>query len=574
MSYQGRENRKIAIYSRKSKFTGKGESVQNQIEMCRNFIFGKIPNVEDSDILIFEDEGFSGGNTNRPQLQKMISLIKGKQISTVVCYKLDRISRNVSDFTVMYNIFEEYRVTFFSATEDYNTSTPAGKAMLNMCSVFAQMERETIAERIRDNMLELAKTGRWLGGTTPTGYESKELVASVTIDGKERKAHKLNIIKKEAELIQTIYNKFIETNSLTKTETYLLQNHLKTKTEKPFTRFSIRSILRNPVYAIADQYTWSYFEQIGATVYSEPSAFDGKHGVMAYNKTEQKPGRTTEYRDYSEWIVAVGKHQGMIPGAEWVKVQNLLRQNASKSYHKPKSNVALLSGLLFCGSCGDFMRPKLSQRLNANGEKIYSYLCETKEKSRLKNCNMKNPNGNILDKAICEEIKKLSENNSAFLKQLREAQKSIQGNTSDCVQRLERFKKELAQNEKKIENLLSSLAATENTSVQKRITEQINALDKENEEIKRQIKELEIISQNQLISDIEFDLLRDRLSYFSESFDTMSVEEKRSTLRMLIDRIVWDGENIHLYLFGAQEESTGIVDFPDEKSEPNGVGCK
>ena len=187
---------------------------------------------------------------------------------------------------------------------------------------------------------------------------------------------------------------------------------------------------------------------------------------------------------------------------------------------------------------------------------------------------MKNPNGNILDKAICEEIKKLSENNSAFLKQLREAQKSIQGNTSDCVQRLERFKKELAQNEKKIENLLSSLAATENTSVQKRITEQINALDKENEEIKRQIKELEIISQNQLISDIEFDLLRDRLSYFSESFDTMSVEEKRSTLRMLIDRIVWDGENIHLYLFGAQEESTGIVDFPDEKSEPNGVGCK
>ena len=110
--------------------------------------------------------------------------------------------------------------------------------------------------------------------------------------------------------------------------------------------------------------------------------------------------------------------------------------------------------------------------------------------------------------------------------------------------------------------------------MQKRITEQINALDKENEEIKRQIKELEIISQNQLISDIEFDLLRDRLSYFSESFDTMSVEEKRSTLRMLIDRIVWDGENIHLYLFGAQEESTGIVDFPDEKSEPNGVGCK
>ena len=120
-----------------------------KLKCARILIFGKIPN-EDSD-RVFRWE------YNRPQLQKMISLIKGKQISTVVCYKLDRISRNVSDFTVMYNMFEEYSYLFFSATEDYNTSTPAGKAMLNMCSVFAQMERETIAERIRDNMLELAK---------------------------------------------------------------------------------------------------------------------------------------------------------------------------------------------------------------------------------------------------------------------------------------------------------------------------------------------------------------------------------------------------------------------------------
>lgn len=79
-------------------------------------------------------------------------------------------------------------------------------------------------------MHELAKSGRWLGGTTPTGYKSTQIVGSVTVDGKERKAYKLELIKEEAEIIKLIFSKFIETNSLTKTDTYLLQNNVTTKT--------------------------------------------------------------------------------------------------------------------------------------------------------------------------------------------------------------------------------------------------------------------------------------------------------------------------------------------------------
>ena len=99
------------------------------------------------------------------------------------------------------------------------------------------------------------------------------------MDGKERKAYKLDIIKEEAEIIKLIFSKFIETNSLTKTDTYLLQNNITTKNGKNFTRFSIRSILQNPVYMIADQNAWEYFDSSGVEIYAEQSEFDGKHGI-------------------------------------------------------------------------------------------------------------------------------------------------------------------------------------------------------------------------------------------------------------------------------------------------------
>ena len=311
---KGQDNRKYAIYSRKSKFTGKGESIENQIELCRQHIKLHHENVTEEDILIFEDEGFSGGNVNRPQFQAMMKQIRANQIQAVVCYRLDRISRTVGDFAKLKDEFDYYNVEFTSIRDDFDTTSPSGRAMMMMVSVFAQLERETTAERIRDNMHELAKSGRWLGGTTPTGYKSTQIVGSVTVDGKERKAYKLELIKEEAEIIKLIFSKFIETNSLTKTDTYLLQNNITTKNGKNFTRFSIRSILQNPVYMIADQNAWEYFDSLGVEIYAEQSEFDGKHGIMAYNKTIQKSGKSNQMRNMDEWIVAVGKHKGLIAG--------------------------------------------------------------------------------------------------------------------------------------------------------------------------------------------------------------------------------------------------------------------
>ena len=331
---------RVAIYSRKSKFTEKGDSIANQIAECRSKVLEKYPDISEDNILIYEDEGYSGATTNRPQFQQMLKDAKAKQFGALFCYRLDRVSRSVSDFSRLFEELQRLKIRFVSVHDNFDDDTATGKAMMLMCSVFAELERATIAERIRDNMLSLAKTGRWLGGNTPTGYKSVGYVDKVLDNGRQRKAFKLEAIAEEVELVKLVFSKFIETNSLTATDSYLREKNILTKKGKKFSRFSIRSLLQNPVYMIADQKALEYFRLLEAVVCSEEDAFDGSHGIMAYNKTLQTKGYGNEIRDYDEWIVAVGGHEGIISSTDWIKVQTMLGQNKSKSYRKPRTPTA------------------------------------------------------------------------------------------------------------------------------------------------------------------------------------------------------------------------------------------
>lgn len=557
---QTKENtEQIAIYSRKSKFTGKGESIENQIELCKQYIRAHYPNCKDEDILIYEDEGFSGKNTERPKFKMMMVDAREKKISAIVCYRLDRISRNIGDFAKLIEELDGLNVSFISIKEQFDTSSPMGRAMMYISSVFSQLERETIAERIRDNMHELSKTGRWLGGTSPTGYKS-ESVEKITVDGKTKKACKLKLIPEEAEIIKQIYRVFLETNSLTKTETYFIQNGYKTKNQKLFTRFALRNILTNPVYMIADEDAYNYLIENEADLFAAKEDFDSTHGVMAYNRTIQKSGKANQIRPMQEWIVAVGKHIGLIKGSEWIQVQEYLEQNRSKSFRKPRSNVALLSGLLFC-TCGDYMRPKLSKRLDAQGEFIYSYLCAMKEKSRSHVCKMKNANGNMLDRVVCEEIKRLGADSSEFIRQLELGKAQLEGNY-EGYDDLDQLRGALAKNEKEIAGLVSSLAIAADTEGKVRIVKGIDELHGKGEEMKTRIAEIESLTASHTLSNIEFDIIRQMLTTFSDTLDDMSVEQKRAALRTFVKKVVWDGENVHVYLFGSDD--SGGIELPQD----------
>ena len=563
--------RKTAIYSRKSKFTGKGESIESQVDSCKDYLKRFYPDTKEEDIVVFEDEGYSGGNTNRPQFQKMLNECRQNNIRRIVCYKLDRISRSLSDFMKLYDELEYYRIEFAAVNDSFDTHTSTGRAMLNMTMVFAQLERETLAERIRDNMLFLARDGRWLGGNPPLGYVSKETIGSTTTDGKTRKARMLVLVDEEARVVKTIFSKFLEYKSLTKTETYFIQNDILTKRNNSFSRFTLRSILRNPVYLIADEQAWNYFTAEGATIYADKEQFDCIHGMMIYNKTNQQTGRANLINDIKDWVISVGKHKGIIKGNDWVQVQKLLNQNNSKSYRKPRSNVALLSGLLICGNCGSFMRPKLSQRRNSNGELIFDYVCELKEKSKSQKCNMKRPNGNEIDHLICEEIKKLSPVESEFMKYLKQGIRNIDYNTETYQETLKDLRKSKTKYETQINNLLQSLAQAQDSAASTYILKQINDIDIKIKAIEKQISEYMEILNTTASSEQDFEILSEMLSNTANYIDTMTVEQKRNALRSIIHKIVWDGENAHIYFFGSDDSEIDLSDEPPPEAAAIGL---
>ncbi len=151
-------NRIDAIYARQSVDKKDSISIESQIEFCKKE---------------YTDKGYSGKNTDRPKFQELVRDIKRGLIAKVVVYKLDRISRSILDFANMMELL--YNVEFVSSTEKFDTSTPMGRAMLNICIVFAQLERETIQKRVTDAYYSRSQRGFKMGGKAPYGFHTEPI---------------------------------------------------------------------------------------------------------------------------------------------------------------------------------------------------------------------------------------------------------------------------------------------------------------------------------------------------------------------------------------------------------------
>lgn len=546
---------KIAIYSRKSKFTGKGESIGNQIQLCREYISAHFPEVRDDEILVYEDEGFSAKNLDRPQFRAMMKSARISPFDCIVVYRLDRISRNVGDFASLIEELNGMHTAFICIKEQFDTSTSMGRAMMNIAAVFAQLERETIAERIRDNLILLARTGRWLGGVTPLGYigEKTEIIDS---DGKKRSAYKLKQVPSEVKTVKLIFDKFLEFQSMTKVATWLIQHDIKTREGCEFRLRAVKDILKNPVYCIADQAVIDYFSELGSSVCFELSETDGKRGIMPFRRSAQS-GKQQHRTSPDEWIIALGKHTGVISSDIWLKAQSLIGENAHKTFYRPVRNeVSIFSGLVRCANCGSIMRPRVNsnKRRNSDGTQMFTYMCEFKERSRKSKCEMKNVNGNVLDKLICDEILKFNQPRSAVGKQLDQLMKQSNDSAENNSEKLAELKNQVSTKQKMISNLMDALAKSEDSSTMLAYTtKEVERLDSEIKALQNEITELSFIGDENTERQKQIENILRSFERFKDCFDTLTVVEKRDYMRQVIERIEWDGTSAHIFIKAASQ---------------------
>ncbi len=539
---------KIAIYARKSVSTEKGESISNQIETCKNYA-ETILGAETNQLVIYQDDGFSGKNLVRPQFQRMLSEIENGGYSHIVCYRLDRVSRSVADFSGLLKELQDLNVDFISVKEQFDTSSPTSKAMMYISAVFAEMERETIRERVIDNMTSLTSTGRFLGGKAPDGY-TKQTVEEIDPTGKKKKHNILVINKERAEQVQDIFKKYLEWQSIKRIESYYAQHSIYNHTGYAYKCISLRRILTNPCYCTADEQAYNYFESLGCKIMMPKSAFDGRYGITVYmrhkmiinkNNKKQAVEKTPD-----EWLIYVGYHQPLVTSGDYIKAQEIINQRRSLSIRKPIGVHGILSGMLRCGNCGDYMRPSnVAQDENGayNGKRFY-YICENKSVSARHNCSIKNIRGDKFDMEIIDRVEKLLNDDNDIIKNIRNT--TSKSSIIDIEKEKRIINSEISKKQLAISNLIMKIA-TADEILQKYISKQVAELDENIKGLQTKLKNIneqeDISSKERLeIERIEAVITKIRSGALRREIklpeDMLVI---RNTLKEIIDTIVWDG---------------------------------
>lgn len=576
-----KKNVRIAIYSRKSKYSDKGDSCKNQIELAMEYIKNHYPSNEyEVEVILYEDEGFSGGNIERPEFQKMLKEENINPFDVLICYRLDRISRNIADFSNIMNELTRLHTDFVSIKEQFDTRTPMGRAMMYIASVFAQLEREVIAERIRDNMIELAKTGRWLGGETPTGFNSErydliniyEKNNDNTLERKSKKACKLVENEKERKVIETIFKKYLEIKSLNGTESYLIQHNILSRKGVYFATGRIRTILTSLVYATYDEDMEKYLKSKGITIFvdDERKGKYGKYGLIAYNKQDGH----RNCNDMSEWIVAVGLHPGYIKGADWIKIQQLIEKNTSRRYNAKSKNEALFSGIVKCSQCGSYMRPKMTGNQPKDAEqKRFYYTCELKERSRGTKCQGANIVGLTMDSLVIEKLREVFVPSSEVYKELKNI--SITKQNNDIKEELQGLYKNLNKNKEEIKRIIEKLKYIDNDVVEF-VNEELRKKKKENEEVQNKIDILENGNKERenkehknkkKLESKGAKLILDIVDNCFNQFEDLDIKTKKDILKILIQDIEGNGDKVVINMLNTKIDECSKKLFSDMVTE-------
>ncbi len=332
MKYSPKKQLRCAVYTRKStdhNLELEFNSLDAQREACEAYIKSQAHEgwrlISDK----YDDGGHSGASLERPALQELLNDVRAGKIDVIVVYKIDRLTRSLTDFAKLVEVFDQQSVSFVSITQSFNTTTSMGRLTLNVLLSFAQFEREVIGERVRDKIAASKKKGMWVGGPVPLGYRAAN--------------KKLSIVPEEAKTVRMIFQRFLALKSIGALLTELDQKGLRTRKQKlssgrvrggcRYGKGTLHHLLKNRFYI----------------------------GEVAYRGSNNK-----------------GEHDPIIERSVFETVQKLLSKNAVERKAKHQSSGSLLTGLLF-DDRGNRMTPTYTRK---HGVRYRYYISHTLLQSR------------------------------------------------------------------------------------------------------------------------------------------------------------------------------------------------
>ena len=494
--------REDVIYARQSVDRKDSISIESQIDFCKYELKG-------GSCRVFKDKGYSGKNTDRPEFQKLLGEIRKSKVRRVVVYKLDRISRSILDFANMMELFQEYDVEFVSSTEKFDTSTPMGRAMLNICIVFAQLERETIQKRVTDAYYSRCLKGFHMSGQAPYGFELEPTV----VEGIRTKMMAADPVA--ANHVRLMFEMYAEPEtSFGDITRYFEEQGIKIY-GKSLTRPFLSQLLRNPVYAQADLELYEFFKSQGAVVVNDAADFAGTNGCYLYQGRDVQERKNKHLKDQ---ILVLAPSEGLVSSDTWLRCRKKLMANKTFQGGRKAKNT-WLAGKVKCGRCGYALmsvgNPTGVQYLRCS-KRADSKSCDgcgtlrTREFERF---------------LYGEMVKKLSEFQTLTAKR------------ETVNPKLTALNMELARVEEEIEKLLNTLTGA-NAVLLSYANSKIEELDTHRQALTKEIAALsaEIMSPEQI----------ERLSVYLNQWEEIDFEDRRQVADGLISQIRATDEHVSI----------------------------
>ena len=496
------DNRIPSFYGRKSVDRQDSISIDSQLEFCKHELRGE-------SYRAYTDNGYSGKNTDRPKFQELIRDIEHGLIARVVVYKLDRISRSIIDFANMMELFSQYNVEFVSATEKFDTSTPMGRAMLHICIVFAQLERETIQRRVRDAYYSRCQKGFHMSGSAPYGYT----LTPTVVDGIHTKM--LTPTPIHAERAKLVFEMYAQPHVSFGDIARYFTEHGYDLGKGVVSRCKLSYMLRNPAYAQADLDLYEFFKSQGAAIVNGAEDFTGVNGCFLYQGRDV-PGRKAV--DLKDQILVVAPHEGLVSSETWLACRKKLLGNTSFSSNKKAKNT-WLAGKIKCGTCGHGLcclhgrtKPYFRCRLHADTKGCEG--CGTLRVAEV-------------EEYIFREMRH----------KMAEFQTLTDGNPYKANPKLTALNVSLAKVEAEIEKLLDTLSGASKTLLAY-ANVKIEELDGQRQALVKQIADLtaEAVSPEHM----------ERISNHLNDWDNVSFEDRRSVVDGMITVIRATMKNIQI----------------------------